>query len=174
MSADKEKRTFSRVATSIKGYIRRLESDRSMPESLDASFFRPDVHTPDLADSNLHEDVVAFLKAMDTKLDMLVDYINRGRLQREYPANVRVTQLSGSGLIFETDLDISDWPALEIVLLLSRYPLNLAAAAGKIRANEDGAWVMEFTRLRESDLEKIVKFVFHEERELIREQKWGD
>jgi hypothetical protein len=177
MPEGSEKRTFARVETNIRAYVRRLETGERMPEPFDTSNIASEARTPDLENSGLHEDVVRFLKALDAKLDMLVGYITQNRLKQEYRETVHVVELSGSGMRFISKSDFDPKQPIEVVIVLSRYPLKVASAAGRIsRADEedDKSWVMEFSHIRESDLERIVQFVFSEERERIREKKWGD
>jgi len=107
-----------------------------------------------------------------------VSFVSQDRLQNDFQETVEVVELSGGGLKFSSEKKFKPGDALEIVLVLSQIPLRLAAAVGKIERseimNKRPVWVLEFTNVRESDLEAVVAFVFKEEREKIRGQKWGD
>lgn len=173
-----EKRTFARVETNFKAYVKRLKTPPRLPEPFDALNAECDSKLPDLENSGLHEGVVAFLKSMDSKLSMIASYITQGRLRQEYRETVQVIELSGSGMSFISDEPFRPGQFAEAVLILSRFPLKVASAAGKIISrkddHEESRWLMEFTHIREADLENIVQFVFREEREHIREKKWAD
>ena len=60
--------------------------------------------------------------------------------------------------------------------MLSRFPLRMAGAMGRILRLEeqDGLLVhaLDFTRIRERDLENIVQFVFQSQRDDLRGKKW--
>jgi c-di-GMP-binding flagellar brake protein YcgR len=66
---------------------------------------------------------------------------------------------------------------LEVVLMLSQFPLRMAGAIGRvIRAEPDQGrtlYALDFTRIRERDLETIVQFVFQSQRDELREKKWS-
>jgi hypothetical protein len=178
MSKNGEKRAFARVETNFKAYMKRLKAPPRLPEPFDALNAECDSSLPDLDNSGLHEGVLAFLKSMDAKLSMIASYITQGRLRQEYRETVQVIELSGSGLSFISDEPFTSGQFVEAVLLLSRFPLKVASAAGKIISRtedkEESHWLMEFTHIREADLENVVQFVFREERERIREKKWAD
>lgn len=177
MSEGSEKRAFARVETNIPAYVRKIKTDARMPEPFDTSAVQTDSGMPDLENAGLHEGMAKFLKALDAKLDMLVSYITQDRLHKEYQETVQVIELSGSGMRFISELPLENGQPLEAVIILSRYPLKVASAAGRIARGEkadEKAWMMQFSHIRESDLERIVQFVFSEERERIREKKWSD
>jgi hypothetical protein len=179
MPPNGEKRTFARVETNFKAYVKRLTGPPRLPEPFDALNTEMDSGSrQDLDNSGLHEGMVAFLKSMDAKLSMIASFITQGRLRQEYRETVQVIELSGSGMGFLSTEEFTPGQYAEVVLLLSRYPLRVASAAGRIidRSKDDNEdkWLMEFTHIREADLENIVQFVFREEREHIREKKWTD
>jgi len=173
-----EKRTFSRAATRIRGYVRQMKSASSLPMLHETHPIFARSEGPGLQGVNLQEPLIDFLESLNAKLDTLISFVNQDRLQNDFQETVEVVELSGGGLRFSSEKKFNPGDVLEIVLVLSQIPLRLAAAVGKIERDEvmkkRPVWVLEFTSVRESDLEAIVAFVFKEEREKIRGQKWGD
>ncbi|MFW5722175.1 MAG: PilZ domain-containing protein [Desulfohalobiaceae bacterium] len=159
MSNQQESRTFSRIPTRITAYARRVESEKDSP------LFHGKGSAPRPSPQKLKEANIPF--------------ISRDLLKEEFPVKTDVVELSGAGLKLVTPgqgLSLGD--TVEVVLLLGQYPLNLAGAIGVLRRTEDlhgtSVLVMEFTRIRESDREAIVQFVFQEQREQIRENRYED
>jgi len=173
---EQDKRTFARVATRIRGYVRPMDSASSLPmvHETHPLFAKSE----DSKLQGISEPLIDFLQTINAKLDMLISFINQDRLQSEFQETVEVVALSGGGLKFSSEKEFKPGDVLEIVLVLSQIPLRLAAAVGKIERSEimnnRPVWVLEFTSIRESDTEAIVAFVFKEEREKIRGQKWGE
>ncbi|MFW5791720.1 MAG: PilZ domain-containing protein [Desulfohalobiaceae bacterium] len=178
MSNQQESRTFSRIPTRITAYARRVESEKDSP-LFHGKGSAPRPSPQKLKEANIPEGVKDFLQAIDKKVDMLISFISRDLLKEEFPVKTDVVELSGAGLKMVTPgqgLSLGD--TVEVVLLLGQYPLNLAGAIGVLRRTEDlhgtSVLVMEFTRIRESDREAIVQFVFQEQREQIRENRYED
>jgi hypothetical protein len=167
-----EKRTVSRVATRLSARFRISETPDVLPEVFAVA---QDGEADDtvFAGSKLPDAVIAFMKGMDAKLDAVLSLLQEDRLAGEYPHELDVVEISGNGLKGRLHGDIPEGAHLELVLVLSRLPFKAASAIGRVvRQEDDGEkafTVLEFTRIRESDLEHIVGFVFKEERERIRE-----
>ena len=172
-----ERRTFARVETRIRAFVRSVDSPQRLPMAYDNPLLR-DQEKIDLSGANIHSALGDFLQAMDAKLDTILSSMHQERLRHEFPLEVEVVEAGGNGLRFATAESFEDGQALEIVLVLNQYPLRLASAVGVVtrqhEAQAGAQWVMEFTRVREGDQEAIVSFVFSEERERIRESKWND
>jgi len=172
-----ERRTFSRVETRIRAFVRVVDSPDRLPMAYDNPLLTSE-EKPDLSGANIHTALGDFLQAMDNKLDTILSSIHQERLRHEFPLEVEVVEAGGNGLRFVSGQPFEDNQPLEIVLVLNQYPLRLASAVGVVSRQEaipsGTQWVMEFTRVREGDQEAIVSFVFREERERIRERKWTD
>ena len=150
------------------------------PDALPRSYGAPETAAgpaPDLADSNLHPALAAFLQAMSDKLDMLVGYLSQAQLQSDY-SPAEVLEIGEHGLALAKAGNLAPGQPLEVVVVLSDYPLQMATAVGVVgeAAQRQGEPVhlFRFTRIREEDLERIVQFVFKEERARIRRNKWGE
>ncbi|MFK4764954.1 PilZ domain-containing protein [Desulfobaculum sp. SPO524] len=169
---------FSSVATRIRGYIRRMDSASSLP-MLNEHIVPNAPEELDLSGANLQEPLVNFLESINSKLDALLGIIGQERLETEFDHTIEVVELSGAGLAFTCDASFTPGDSLEFALLLGQFPLRVAAAVGNVvqkRHHENGApiWAVDFTSVRESDQEAIVRFVFREQRERIRERKWSE
>ncbi len=168
-----EQRAFSRIRLYMKGLIRRLESPLEPPKF--SGFSLPDspVDSKTLANAHIPEALVSFLLDMDTKLNAVLAHLKQDRLSDDFPLKAEILELSGAGVrcVDSGDLQIGDH--IELILYLSEFPLRVAGAIGTVLrkdTEDDGrlSCAIEFSRIREDDLEKIVQHVFVEERRKIR------
>ena len=137
--------------------------------------------------SNLPEAFATFLHNMDAKLETILSLLRRDGLEGDFPFHFETLEISGSDLRFTSDAQLIPDSYVEAVLFLGDYPLGIISAVGKIQpvfphaGREAGQiydsaalpWKMQFTRIREPDLDAIIKFVFQEERRRIREHRWN-
>jgi len=174
-----EKRNYSRISTRIKARLRRVESPEAPPlfhaGRLNIPQSLPDGQS-NLREANLPEGLGAYLESLERKIDLILSLLSRDSLKNDFPLETEVTELSGGGLrCFAPDEGLSVGQAIEMVIFLSQLPMSVAGVVGVVRRIEqvEGQTVygVEFTNLRESDREKIVHFVFQEQREQIRTQK---
>ncbi len=175
----KENRSYSRVSTRLRAHARYVSSTQSPPlfRSSPQTSSHPTETT--LRESGIPEGLRSYLEMINSKLDMLLSVTNQSRLESDYPLKLEVVELSGAGLrCIKPESSISIGQGLEIVLLLSSMPLHMAATTGmvkRIESLEDAEHlIIEFTQMRESDREAIVQFVFREQREQIRTQRYED
>lgn len=171
-----QKRTYSRVETNIPGRLRLLALGEKTPlfqgcsgcDTAQGAALRP-------KGTNLPEALLDFLETINIKLDMLLSLANREQLESTFPVAMNIVEISGAGLIFIADRDFALDDRLEIVLFLSQFPLQMAGALGRIHRREEWfgktAWAVDFTAVRDQDREAVVRFVFQQERERIRESK---
>lgn len=171
-----QKRNYSRVDTFFPGRVRILSPGEDNP------IFQgcPGCDTPQGAalrpkGSNLPEAVLDFLETINSKLDMLLSLANRDHLESTFPVAMNVVEISGAGLIFTAERDFALDDRLELVLFLNQFPLQMAGALGRIHRRDERAgkpgWAVDFTAIREQDREAVVRFVFQQQRERIRESK---
>ena len=87
-----------------------------------------------------------------------------------------IVEISGDGVVFTSPEVLELHQYVEAVIVLARFPLRVAGAIGRIvRLDEkDGMlfYALDFTRIRERDLESIVQFVFQSQRDDLRGKKW--
>ena len=171
-----EKRSFSRVTTRITALARRCDS-------LDDPLLFKGSPAPAGADrlaevvkaGHMPMPLIEFLEGMDRKLDMILALLGRRQLEKDFPIRLDVREISGAGLRFLAREDIKDGDFLEVVMLLGQSPPRMAGAKGKVQAVRQKAetFGFEFVKIRESDQDLVVQFVFQEEREHIRDSKRG-
>jgi hypothetical protein len=183
VSADKEgaveeKREFMRIPTRLGGHLRRL------PGPDDMQVFRETPYsgvlglcTHDGRDAGMSEGLYTLLCTINAKLDMLLSMRGRDELMADFPIALRVIEISGAGIRFTAAEDLPLECPVEAVIVLSRFPLRMAGAVGRIirrDPHEDGIieYALDFTRIRERDLESIVQFVFQSQRDDLRGKKW--
>jgi hypothetical protein len=175
-----DKRTYSRVPTRIVAHARRVDGTDVIPRMIQS----PELpgaagseRREEMTKAGVNEALVDFLFDLDTKLEQLVALLAKNELATAYPLALEVVDISGSGVTFECVEPLQTGSALELVMVLRLNPLRLAAAVGEVvrcEARERGhVCSLSFTRIRETDQEAIVQFVFQEERARIRSEKWG-
>ncbi|WP_045210656.1 PilZ domain-containing protein [Desulfonatronovibrio magnus] len=169
-------RNYSRVTTRIKAYARKTPFADTKPIFTGCFACDTDDQTSkNLYGSHIPRELVAFLKGMDEKLNMILSLLNQGSIQDDFPIAAEVIEISGAGLQFvsETSFEVDD--NLEMALILSQFPLKVVGVVGRIHRMEKikkiPVWVVEFTSVRDIEREKIVQFVFQEQREQIRGSK---
>lgn len=175
---DNEKRTFLRIPTRIGGYARKLNMESEQPIFREAPL--PGVCGPgafDARDASIPEGLYTLLSSINAKLDMLLGILGRDQMAADFPVTLDVMEISGAGLRFFASEELPMECDLEVVLMLSQFPLRMAGAIGRvIRAEPDQGrtlYALDFTRIRERDLETIVQFVFQSQRDELREKKWS-
>lgn len=172
----KEQRTFSRVETHIKAHARPVSSPEAMPTFNDCQACAAGFDHERLKKSNLPDAMVEFLISLDNKLDMLISLGSSERLSSDYPLRLDVVEISGAGLIFVSEDSFAEGDLLELVLVLNAFPLRFSGAVGRVvrvdERSDPTRYVLDFTKIREQDLESVIQFVFSEQRSMIREKKW--
>jgi hypothetical protein len=171
-----EKRAYMRIPTRIHGHLRFLAE----PEEI--SVFR---ETPpmgsgpcpvDPRDAGMSESLFTMLCAINDKLDMLLSINSRDQLENDFPIPMDIVEISGAGVRFFSPQPLPLDQYVEAVIILSRFPLRMAGAVGRLirqDVQEDRpVFALDFTRIRERDLESIVQFVFQSQRDDLRGKKW--
>ncbi|WP_031484075.1 PilZ domain-containing protein [Maridesulfovibrio frigidus] len=168
---DREAVHHTSVKTRIKGYGRIASSLTTEP------LFRGSVGgkkhpAEDLDDSKVPEWLKVYVIELDRKLDQLLGIQSIQDLSKDFPIDMEIIEISGNRIIFRSDFSIKPKNIMEIVLVLNQVPLRMAGAKGLVETGTDSkTWVMDFSYIKEHDLESIIKFVFSEQRELIRTHK---
>ncbi|EPR42258.1 type IV pilus assembly PilZ [Desulfovibrio sp. X2] len=174
-----EKRTFSRIETALKVYMRRVGPDAGFPVGFDCPGCEIKSDLDEVKHSGLPPALSDFLIELDRKLDILISLSSRKMIQEDYPLQGQVVEISGAGVLCRIAEPFRSDDHLEMILVLSSFPLALAGVVGRVvrKETEDAAgipvWAVEFVKVRDADLEQIVQFVFKEQRARIREQKWS-
>ncbi len=171
-----EDRSYSRISTRIKAYLRKtVFSDAKPLFSSSLTGEGEDQAVGNLYGSHIPRELINFLQNLHEKVDMILGLLNRESIQAEFPIQAEVLEISGAGLQFISDEDFEVGEHVEMVLLLSQVPLRVVGLVGRIHRREEcqgvPLWVVEYTSIRNIDREKVVQFVFREQREQIRGKK---
>ncbi len=179
-----ERREFARIPVSMTAWYRRV-SDADVPPKLQEQWAAagPADNPRDFLDrARLPEAMNKFLLHMDAKLDALLGFVMTEKLSQEFPNTVQVLELSGGGVRIETVESFQQGDILELALMLHHAPVRVAGAMAMVTRGPEPAqaspdqeagraiWALDFVRIREQDLEAVVQFVFHEERQRLRER----
>jgi hypothetical protein len=165
----KEHRTFLRIDTRLKAYARHIESPEAVPlfrspAVTDHPVYKPSGHVP--------EALMEVLSGMNHKLDLILSTISQDLLVQDFPLRLEVTEISGAGVLFRTREPMKVGEHMELVLILSQFPLRMASVCGTVQRQDDPTlFAFNFRQIRENDREAIVQYVFQEQREQIREKK---
>ncbi|WP_419787839.1 PilZ domain-containing protein [Pseudodesulfovibrio sp.] len=168
-----EKRTFSRVSVRLKGHARIMHSLESSPIFTEEAVDEPSLSETLFRHSKLPEDLTRFLSEMDRKVDRILALLSQDRIQADFPTQVEILEISAAGIKFRTPDKFPVNTPMEIVIQLGYAPLRLAGSKGRIVGIEEDTslYRFEFVDTRAADMEAIVRFVFQEQREQIRNAK---
>jgi len=171
-----EERPFMRIPTRLHGHLRILPHSEDMPLYRESLSMGSGLCMMDPLDSGMNETLHSMLCSINAKLDMLLSMHSRNQLEDDFPIAMDIVEISGDGVVFTSPEVLELHQYVEAVIVLARFPLRVAGAIGRIvRLDEkDGMlfYALDFTRIRERDLESIVQFVFQSQRDDLRGKKW--
>jgi hypothetical protein len=168
---------YKRVATHVHAWLRVMGSAEEPAIFHAAAAPSDEESVKALQGANLSEALVDFLLELNNKLNTVISLLSQEGLENDFPVRAVVTEAGGSGVRLQADdPSLHEGAHVEIVMVLGQIPLRMAGAVGKLTRREDGQegpeWTLDFTRIRERDLDTVIQFVFQEERQRIRERKW--
>jgi hypothetical protein len=171
-----DKRSYSRVPVYFQGLYRRL-SIPDEPQLCPRQFSAEDSALAAQLSSNskLPPALVRFMINLDAKMDSILALLQKDNFDEFFPNKLMVVEVSASGVLVQSD-DLQLGEYIELVMFLGEYPPRIVSGIGRVlrpgksRLN-NRIFAIQFTSLRDSDREEIVRFVFKEERERIRSQK---
>ena len=173
---DDEQRTFLRIPTKLRARLRMVGSETEPQLFREAPIVSSSVTSMELKNAGMPEALVNALMNMDRKLDMLIGLHASANLEEDFPHAFEVVEISGAGVKGVSDKPLPVGQLAEVVITLTQLPIRMAAAIGRVLREEaeDGryAWALDFTRIRDRDLEAIVQFVFQTQRDEMRGKKW--
>jgi len=171
-----EQRTYLRIPTNLHGRMRMVASEAELQLFREAPITSSSVTAMELKNAGVNEAMINALMAMDRKLDMIIGIHTQDSLQEDFPYPVEVTEISGAGVKIASSYPLIMDQLVEIVVTLTQLPVRMAGAIGRVIREEvvDGRqiWAVDFTRIRDRDLETIVQFVFQTQRDELRVKKW--
>ena len=172
---------YSSIKTFLHGRFRTL-TDRDSPALASAgglSVFQdaPLSRETFLENTRLPQSVSAFLCQMDAKLDAILAAMHTKRLEQDFPHALDVLEISADALVFQSPLPLAAGDCLEVLLYLNQSNFSTACGIGVVkelrRTASGSSFTFAFTRLHEDEQEKIIRFVFQEERKALREKRLG-
>ncbi|MDR2504082.1 MAG: PilZ domain-containing protein [Deltaproteobacteria bacterium] len=177
-NTDSESRNYSRISCFIRAMYRKMshpDEPQLCPSGVNAE--DKDFRDRFAAGSGLPEPAVAFLLNLDKKLDRLIAQASKDSLSAYFQKQLVILDLSASGLMVQAnDLQANDY--LELMIFLGEFPPVLVSGVaqvlrpGKTLPGVGPTYAMHFTRLRENEREQIVRYVFKENRQRIRTEKF--
>lgn len=172
-----ENRTYARISTRLRGFARKV-SNPDLPPLFHQENLVQELREGISKEANLPEGMRSFLIQMNKKLDLLLSLQGREFIEKDFPIQTEIIELSAAGLRCLRPADkeaVQVGDLLEFVLLLSYLPMKLVGVVGLVHRLEhierDAILAIKFTAVRESAREEIVQFVFSEQREQIRTLK---
>ncbi|SBV91521.1 putative Type IV pilus assembly PilZ [uncultured delta proteobacterium] len=129
-----------------------------------------------LAASPLPDAVNKFLLQLDAKVDALLAAMCTSSMEQDFPHTMEIHSISASKLHFTTSAPLAPGDWLESIVFFRQSGFDTASGIGKVTArkvDKDGTpfFELSFTRIHEEEREKIIRFVFKEERRLLRETR---
>lgn len=166
-------RTYSRITTSIKGFLRIVPKAQLRP-LFTGCLARTPSPGLDQEQGSIPESVVLQLQMMDEKLTSILALLSQQNMREDYPVPVLVHDLSGAGLRFSAEQTFTLGERVEIILSLSMYPPGLVGTFGTIIRQDTvettNLWVVKFSAIRSTEREKIIQYVMAEQREQLRDR----
>lgn len=167
-------RTFARIETTLKGYVRRMHPGQVRPLYAGCQSCAP-IQGLDEKINSIPEALVVYLKNMDEKLSAILSLLNQQMIQDDFPISALIHDISGAGLRFTSPTKFAVGDLVEIVVAIAMYPQGLVGTMGEIirqdSQEESPLWVVEFKNMRDLEREKIIQFVVQEQREQLRERR---
>lgn len=171
-----EKRTYLRIPTRLHGHLRLLADPEELAMFRETPPIGNGICPGDIRDAGMSEALYTLLSTINSKLDMLLSMQSRDQIAADFPVATDIHEISGAGVRFACVDEIPLGQYVETVIVLSRFPLRLAGAIGRIirqdSQDDRTVYALDFTRIRERDLETIVQFVFQSQRDDLRVKKW--
>lgn len=122
--------------------------------------------------ARLPEAVTRFLVEMDKKLDILVGRLQQDSLVTNFPSQGRIVALSATGATLQCREPLAPGDCLELVLVLQEFPfVSVVCRAMVVSALADSVYAVAFQTVEEDDKERLIQFIFQEERRHIRSTK---
>lgn len=167
-----ERRRFARASGPL---VLRAEPLRGDPPELPPAEAR--VAATWTAEGELAEEVRRQLERISEQLNLIMEVLRDRRVLRMLRSTPAVVEISGAGLRFRLAERVRPGQLLALSLLLPLGVPVLVRAIGRVvrvEATPDGQEVaVEFTRIREEDRERLVRYVFELEREALRRRREG-
>jgi len=171
-----EQRTYLRIPTYLRGRMRLVSNGHEQQLFREAPIVSTAVTAMELKGAGVNEALINALTAIDRKLDLLIGIHAQDSLQGDFPHSVDVMEISGAGVKIASACQLQPGQNIELVITLTQLPVRMAGALGRVVREEtlddNQVWAIDFTHIRDRDLESIVQFVFQTQRDELRVRKW--
>jgi len=167
---------YSRISTYLRGFFRTLSGPDDHPLAQLNTLGSGPSREEFMAASPLPETVNHFLFQMDVKLDAILSSMQSSGMEQDFPHRMEIIAISASDLVFTTDMPLAPGDLLEVIITFQQPSVYTASGIGKVvKRNVDHSgkplFAFAFTRLHEEEREKIIRYVFKEERRQLRESR---
>ncbi|NLY40338.1 MAG: PilZ domain-containing protein [Desulfovibrionales bacterium] len=167
-------RTFARIDTTLKGYLRLMHPGQVGPLYRGCQTCAPFQGLDD-KNTTLPEALISYLHNLDDKLSAVLVLLNQQMIQDDFPTQILIHDISGAGLRFTSSAQFAIGDQVEIVVATGLYPQGLVGTLGEIIRQDVQdtlqLWVVDFKNMRDLEREKIIQFVIKEQREHLRERR---
>lgn len=173
-ASGRDKRSFARTPSHFRAVYRVLSSEdepQIAPRTL--SVGDPNLRARFERSSNLPEVVNSFLLNIDEKLDAMLLHMRQESIMEYFTQTMVVHEVSASGILAQSaNLQVGDY--IEVVMFISEFPSRIASAIARVlrpKRENEMIYAIEFVKVRQSDREELVRYVFELDRERIRTEK---
>ncbi len=173
--------TYTSMPAMVKTRFRLAKSPDSPPLfSADPAGSSVAITEEILAHTRLPEALIHFLVELDRKVDAILSQMQKDTLDGDFPHEGRVVELSGSNLVLECREPLAPGDTLEVILFLEEFPLRLASGMASVDAilkadpqsgPDKSVYALSFVNIGEDERDNVIRFVFREERKMIRRKK---
>lgn len=167
---------YARIQTSLRGRFRPLQGPNDPPRADHGAFFSGPTREEFMTASPLPEAVNRFLCRLDAKVDFILAGMASSTLDADFPHTMEILAIGASGMDFTCAEPLAPGDWIEVMITLRQENAFTAAGVGSItnrREERDGTpvFTFRFSRIAEEEREKIIRFVFMEERRRLRETR---
>lgn len=168
---------LSVVPVQLHGMARQMISGEDLPLFMDVALASEVANHETLFEgSNIPKPLQEFLVELNMKVDTILGAVTKDVAKNDFPIDLRIHMLSGSGLVFTSQEQFKPGTNLEVVITLGQVPMVMVGAMGRIdklvkMPSGQVGYSLVFTKISTDHQDSLVQFVFQEERRRIREKK---
>ncbi|MDL2307569.1 PilZ domain-containing protein [Desulfovibrio sp. OttesenSCG-928-C06] len=176
--SEADKRSYSRVPVYFQGLYRHVSEGEPQicPRQNNVEDSKNLIAELNAGGTKVPSALIRYLSVMNGKLDSILSILQKESFQEFFPNKLMVIEVSASGVLVQSDV-LQVGEQIELVMYLGEFPPRIASAIGRIirpgrpDMQDKPIFAVQFTSIRESDREELVRFVFKEDRERIRSER---
>jgi len=150
----------------------RFSPAKPTDDPLDIELFR----NAQIKDKQENERIYSYLMVINKKLDMILDYLNESVDEEKYISRNTRVDISGSGISFVSDVQMTSGDYVEMKIALPMYPhlkihtLCKVTRTKTIEKDHEKLWetAFNFLVINDKDREMLINYIFMREREMLR------